>query len=745
LDSLARLEYEVKLNDVWGYVDKLGNEYALVGLFNGMSVVDISNSSEPIEVFRSIGPETIWRDIKVYKNYAYVTNEAKNGMRIYDLSVLPNSYEVQFKDFDGEEQKKFKTAHNLFIDERGRAFVVGTNRNKGMIIYDLLDDPWNPKEIGFYDEEYIHDIYVRNDTAYPALINQGDFSILDISTTNAIQKVSSHPTKDLQTHNTWLSIDGNYLFTTDEVNGAEIGVYDIRDKQNPEKVEFYKSRLLGDEMPHNVLVKDSLAFVSYYKEGLIVLDVSNPENIVEIDRFDTDTKQSGPGFSGAWGVYPFLPSGNILVSDIDNGLFVLRCTIQNASYLEGVVKDKETLLPLNGVNVKVLEDGKEDKTYFDGIYKVGRINSGQLRVEFSLKGYKTNILNVAVSENKILFENILLEKKHTGNLLINLSLGNNESPNGASVSILGEDYQEEINFDSSGVIVNELPEGYYEVYIGKWGYANYCSTINMDSFGDSIFVEMTKDYFDDFSANQGWTVFSEGTNPIWERTQPNPSFNTNTGLQYDPSEDDSNNDCIDWAYCTGINSEVSASETTVNGTNYLVSPEFTISSPNIDATISYSYWLALSEKSNDTVKVGLIHGEDTLYSQKYTVDNDMLEWKKSVFKVNNLFNSFGTFKFIVRVTDDLNPWDMVDFAIDEFLIEFTNSIEEIKSICLAPSDNGWKITCSKRYFSVVNSVGQVIKTGTSDFVDLRGYQSGVYIIKLDGSRPYKIYWNEKKW
>ena len=202
LDSLSRLEYEVKLNDVWGYVDTSGNEYALVGLFNGISVVDISISSEPVEVYRSIGPETIWRDIKVYKNYAYVTNEAKNGIRIYDLSVLPNSYEIPFKDFDGEEDKKFNTAHNLFIDEKGRAFVVGTDRNKGMIIYDLLDDPWNPKEIGFYDEAYIHDIYVRNDTAYPAVILKGDFYILDISNMNAIQKVSSHPTKDLLTHNT---------------------------------------------------------------------------------------------------------------------------------------------------------------------------------------------------------------------------------------------------------------------------------------------------------------------------------------------------------------------------------------------------------------------------------------------------------------------------------------------------------------------------------------------------------------
>ena len=82
LDSLSRLEYDVKLNYIWGYVDTSGNEYALVGLRNGLSIVEVTNPSNPVEVYRSTGPQTIWRDIKVYGNYAYVTNEADNGLRI---------------------------------------------------------------------------------------------------------------------------------------------------------------------------------------------------------------------------------------------------------------------------------------------------------------------------------------------------------------------------------------------------------------------------------------------------------------------------------------------------------------------------------------------------------------------------------------------------------------------------------------------------------------------------------------
>ena len=99
LDSLSKLEYEVNLNDIWGYVDTSGKEYALVGLYNGLSIVEVTNPGNPVEVYRSTGPETIWRDIKVYGNYAYVTNEAGNGLRIYDLSMMPNSYEISYKDF----------------------------------------------------------------------------------------------------------------------------------------------------------------------------------------------------------------------------------------------------------------------------------------------------------------------------------------------------------------------------------------------------------------------------------------------------------------------------------------------------------------------------------------------------------------------------------------------------------------------------------------------------------------------
>ena len=122
----------------------------------------------------------------------------------------------------------------------------------------------------------------------------------------------------------------------------------------------------------------------------------------------------------------------------------------------------------------------------------------------------------------------------------------------------------------------------------------------------------------------------------------------------------------------------------------------------------------------------------------------MLEWKKTSFNVSEIFNTFGSFKFIVRVTDDLNPWHIVDFAIDEFSIDFSSHIDLNERKCIEPLDDGWIILCDNMSFCVINSVGQITKRGKGNFIDLRGHNSGLYFITLEGGTTHKIYWNEEK-
>ena len=736
LDSLSHLEYDVKLNDIWGYEDKEGNEYALVGLINGLSIVDITNPKFPREVYRSEGPLSKWRDIKVYNDFAYVTNEEDSGVRIYDISGLPNHSLISYQNYMGEFGQEFTKAHNLFIDSNGIAYIVGTNREQDMILYDLKTDPWQPKEVGAFNNNYIHDIYVRDDTAYASAISDGVIQILDVTNKESIEIISSHKTGYSQTHNAWLSDDGKYLFTTDEIDGAPIEVFDVSDKFDPEKVETYQVRQFGDEMAHNVFLKDSFLFVSYYKTGLVVVDCSKPDVLVESSIFDTDKSSNGGGADGAWGVYPYLNSGNILVSDINNGLYVLGYNPTNSGYLKGTVVDSITGFPLNEVKVEVLGKEKFDNTSFTGKYSLGIKKGGPIKVVFSLFGYISDTVNVDLIEDLVLQRDISLKKQKAGELLVTISKMDGSFIDSAIVSIHQDEIIKEYFTNSLGEVeIEDLPIGEYDVFVGKWGFKNACEFISVSPDENKLNMSLEAGYQDDFSANQGWTVTAVEGDVIWSRLEPKASFDNNSGLQYDPAEDASVDGCNGYAFCTGINSHKSSSGSTVNYTNYLVSPEVSIPNGFIDAYISLKRWVALQKNSEDSLMLGLILGNDTNYL--LSVNNNQREWIESSFNLSDANVSYKTFKFIAKISDDLDPWNLVDAAIDDFEIKFISG-EESFAKCIYAENGLWRSLCGMKEYVVLNSLGQIVLKGISTEFNLSELSAGIYILELEGYKPQKI-------
>ena len=132
------------LSDIWGWVDSQGNEYAIVGTNEGTSIFSLANPSQPVEVFFEQGMNSIWRDIKTFGNYAYVTTEAPNGLLIIDMSGLPSNTNLTTHYYTGPALASWQKAHNLYIDDRGYAYIFGANRgNKGCIILDLNQNPLN--------------------------------------------------------------------------------------------------------------------------------------------------------------------------------------------------------------------------------------------------------------------------------------------------------------------------------------------------------------------------------------------------------------------------------------------------------------------------------------------------------------------------------------------------------------------------------------------------------------------------
>lgn len=320
----------VKYNDIWGYADCDGREYAIMGSARYTHFLDITNPQEPLEVSRFPGSvNSIWRDFKTYGHFAYgVADQGTDGLMVFNLSGLPDTV-IQVNQLTGI----FLTAHNIFIDQaQGRLYVAGSNsRGNGVIVFDLKADPSNPTLLASIPLPggYIHDIYVRDNIAYCSHGNQGlaIYNLTDPNNLVNLGSLTSYPEQGYN-HASWLTEDGTKLVFADETHGRSLKLADVSDPANISILGLFKSSLLApsatNSIAHNPFVRGQYAIVSYYHDGVQIFDLSNPEDVQQVAFYDTyPENQNYNGYEGCWGVYPFLPSGNIIASDITHGLFVL--------------------------------------------------------------------------------------------------------------------------------------------------------------------------------------------------------------------------------------------------------------------------------------------------------------------------------------------------------------------------------------------------------------------------------------
>lgn len=315
-------------SDVWGYTDDEGIDYAIMGIYGGTVIIDATTDPARLtEVAFIPGPPSGWRDIKTHLHYAYVTTEGAGpggGMQIIDLSDPSEATLV------ATYNSTFTTAHNLYVAE-GYAYVVGTDtRNGGIHILDLAN-PTAPVEVGVWGVTYVHDVYVRNDTAYAAALYEGGLAILDVSDKTRPREIVTISYPDAVTHNAWTTEDGNYVLTTDETFGGHMKIWDIRDLRNIQLVGFYQTD--PEISIHNVLVKGDFAYIAYYKDWLRIVDISDPSNPTEVGVFDLNLDNSGGLYSNAWGVFPFTSNGQIYLSHMEEGLYVFVQTTEEKPYI----------------------------------------------------------------------------------------------------------------------------------------------------------------------------------------------------------------------------------------------------------------------------------------------------------------------------------------------------------------------------------------------------------------------------
>lgn len=362
-------------NDCWGWTDsQTGKEYALMGLENGTGIIDISESTRPIYIGKipTQTENSMWRDIKVYNDHAFIVSEANShGMQVFDLKQIrgidaPHNFTPNYV-YDG-----YGDSHNIAINtDSGFAYTAGagtTNNPVGIHALNIIE-PTDPKlELQFSDFGYSHDIQVVNykgpDSKYFGKeiyigSNETKVVFVDVSDKNFPKLIGEFFYDDEYTHQSWLTEDHKYALLGDEydeinstgeiVNKTRTVIIDITSLENP--ILHYEYIAETDAIDHNGYVKENNFYLASYTSGLRVIDIQNIEkkSLIEIGYFDTHNdghkhniflenqpRMTDPGdhtgskgrgieaFNGAWSVYPFFESENIIISDINSGLFIVK-------------------------------------------------------------------------------------------------------------------------------------------------------------------------------------------------------------------------------------------------------------------------------------------------------------------------------------------------------------------------------------------------------------------------------------
>lgn len=360
-------------NDCWGWTDSTtGREYAIMGVNNGTSFIDITDSTSP-QYLGKLPTSTVdssWRDMKVYNDHVYIVSEAgDHGLQVFNLANLRGLDSEQVFSADYTD-KSFGKAHNIAINEdSGYAYIAGA-RTKGIYAFNL-SNPLAPKlELEGSQFGYSHDAQIVNykgpdqDHFGKEIYigsNENKVDIVDVTDKSEPKLISTFLYDHQYTHQAWLTDDHKYALLGDELDEVDSNyelkadaktrtvIIDLSDLDKPSLHHDYEAETKA--IDHNGYVKGTEFFLASYTAGLRVLDILNIDqksisetgffntfinhndsglpNSTTVKSQDPDGDHSGKkgnssAFNGAWSVYPFFKSENIIISDINSGLYIVK-------------------------------------------------------------------------------------------------------------------------------------------------------------------------------------------------------------------------------------------------------------------------------------------------------------------------------------------------------------------------------------------------------------------------------------
>lgn len=321
LGQLDPFEGDLRYGDVWGE----GN-YAYLASYTGTGVmiIDISDPTKP-KLAGHYNPAVNGRiqDVVVINGIGYFGAESRGGLHIVDVRNPANPVLLSHL---SDDKNGHANVHEIFVAD-GMLYEADS-RTETVKVIDVRD-PRAPV--------FVRDI-VTNDRAVhaPIVVNgrlftsglRGKTDIYDVR--NVLTEQPAHLgtiESGTGSHSSWVSNDGKILAVARETSNGDIRLFDISNPANAAPLATISAQSLGIEAfsPHNPYIIGNLLFVSWYQAGLVVIDITNPLQPRLAGSYDTYSGAAS-GFRGCWGVYPFLGFDRVLLSDMDQGLFIVDAT-----------------------------------------------------------------------------------------------------------------------------------------------------------------------------------------------------------------------------------------------------------------------------------------------------------------------------------------------------------------------------------------------------------------------------------
>lgn len=621
-------------NDCWGYTAPSGREYAIMGVQGGYGFVEITNPTNPVIVATIPGPSSDWHDVKVVGNIAYGVSEGGSGIQVMNMANIDSGQVTLVRNWTSGG---YSTTHNIVTNEdNGSLWICGANIGNGGLVHIDISNPTLPAFDGGWTGMYVHDAQVvtwdRGALAgrqiafclagFNGGLSETGLRVVDLTNPNSPQVLATlfYPNSQYA-HQAWLSEDRRFLYLNDELDeGATVSVtttrvINVEDPANPFLVKTFTSGLTS--IDHNLYTHNGLIFQANYRSGLQVFDALDPENPTRLAYFDTFPGSDSPDYNGAWSNYPFFPSGTIIVSDIERGLFVLRLDAEPAALAVSV--------PQGGVPEIISPAGGDTIT----ANAVARSASNPIA---------------------------------SVDLMVDSGSGFQPVP-----AVDNGDGTYTAAFPA--VPCDSTVRAYLRASTTEGQETVYPANAPAESFAFTVASDIIELFNDDFSSNLGWTAGVAGdtaTTGIWTRVNP-------VGTSAQPGDALFGNMC----YVTGQGSPGGGlgDNDVDSGRTTLLSPPFSLAGEDADTTISYWRWYSNSAGASpfsDVFTVDISSNNGQTWTNVETVGPDGPEVSGGWFK-----HSFRPADFVALtdqtrlrfIASDLGSGSIVEAAIDGVRIE----------------------------------------------------------------------------